>query len=146
MGIEHEIIPKDYNSAIQAGEVIFKQQIAKSEAGEVLKNALVEYMADVLRGHFSEVPKAMIHYFIGDEASHAIGLDIKHNWLDHLTEGLMGHIFSKNDVRKPHGFLWNKLSAAIQTKFLQGLIDHYNENQPVRFFIPPSLRADWNLD
>lgn len=146
MGVDHDIIPKTYAQSHGLGEAIFLTQIKASESGVVLQEALVEYVEDVLPGRFKEIPKAMIHYFIGDEASEAIGLKIKHNWLDRFIENTMGFVFREDEVNHPHGPLWNKISSEIQVHLMQGLINHYNKHRKVTFFIPPSLRADWNLD
>jgi hypothetical protein len=145
MGVDRSLIPEDFFDAVALGEAIFHQQMQASEAGRVLTEACLEFLRQKMPLHMAEVPRAMVHYLIGPEAAAAVGLKVHENWLDRLTESLIGHVFAHTDRDRPRHERLTLLSEHLQTHIQQTMINHFNHHKQVMFYIPPSLRADWKI-
>jgi hypothetical protein len=145
MGVHPQLIPEDYADAMALGQAIFDDQIGYSDEGVELTKACVDFLKGMLPLHLAEVPKAMIHYMIGDQASEAVGLRMHSNWLDKLTEALVGHIFKHSDLKHPHHKRMAMLSSHLQRHLMESMINYFNQHKQIMFYIPPSLRKDWNI-
>ena len=143
MGVDPSLIPEDFSDAEALGEAIFQQQMSPSDAGRALTEACLEFLREMMPLHMAEVPRAMVHFLIGPEASAAVGLTVHKNWLDKLTESLIGHVFAHKDRDRPRHERLTILSEHLQTHLQQGMINFFNHHKQVMFYIPPSLSADW---
>jgi hypothetical protein len=145
MGVHPQLIPEDYADAMALGQAIFDDQIGYSAEGEALTKACIDFLKDMVPLHLQEVPKAMIHYLIGDKASDSVGLNMHSNWLDKLTAALVGHVFRHSDLKHPHHKRMAMLSSHLQRHIMQSMIKTFNHHKQIMFYIPPSLKQDWNI-
>lgn len=153
MGVNEDLIPKDYAEGWELGITIMKNQAAESDWGKELTSSCISFLKSIVPGNlFDDVPEYMIWYFVQD-VSEAIGQDIapmigveKTGGLKSIiTLKLMKLIFKEVDKVEDHSKVVRKLSGRFNRIMLQGFLKHYNEGKNVNFYIPPSLQKDWKL-
>jgi hypothetical protein len=145
IGVTDELIPDNYSEAVELGNAIFHHQMEKSKEGQELTDACVLFMQQRLPFFLRGVPRSMIHYLIGPAASEAVGLHVKHNWVDKLTAKFLRYSFRHKDSDYPHHPGMVKVSEYLKTHLIKGLINHYNHHKKINFYIPPSLSERWKV-
>jgi hypothetical protein len=145
MGVKRELIPANAEEADLLGNLIFNQQMKYSKEGEELANALLEFLHDVMPGKHGKTPEIMMHYLLGHEVSNAVGLEIKPSLWELIVEWFLKNFFKHKDKQFKHIPNIIKLGERLKMKLLQGSVLHWNEHKQVKFYIPPSLRDDWNV-
>ncbi|MEL7004894.1 MAG: oxygenase MpaB family protein [Bacteroidota bacterium] len=153
MGVDEDLIPKDYAEGWELGIKIMKNQAAESSWGKELTTSCIHFLQSIVPGNlFDRVPEYMIWYFSQD-VSAAIGKDIAPMIGVHESDGLKGSIvlrlmkvvFKDIDTVEDHSVIVRKLTGFFNRKLLQGFLHHYNDDKNVNFYIPPSLQQDWKL-
>jgi len=145
MGVKRELIPANADEADELGNLIFNQQIEYSEEGEVLADALLEFLHEFMPGKHGKTPEIMMHFFLGEEVSQAVGLKVRPSLWEWILEWLLKHIFKHKDKRYKHIPNIVKLGDKLKMKFLQASVNHVNDGKQVDFFIPPGLKDDWGI-
>jgi len=145
MGVKRELIPANADEADELGNLIFNQQIEYSEEGEVLADALLEFLHEFMPGKHGTTPEIMMHFFLGEEVSQAVGLKVRPSLWEWILEWLLKHIFKHKDKRYKHIPNIVKLGDKLKMKFLQASVNHVNDGKQVDFFIPPGLKDDWGI-
>jgi len=144
MGVQRELIPADAQEADDLGNLIFQQQMAYSDEGKVLTEALLEFLHEMMPGKHGKTPEIMLHYLLGQEASESVGLEVKRTLWELIVEWFLKHIFKHKDRHLHIGNIVN-LGDNLKMKLLQGSINHINHHKNVEFVIPPGLKKDWGL-
>jgi hypothetical protein len=145
MGVKRELIPANAEEADELGNLIFNQQMKYSKQGEELTKALLEFLHSIMPGKHGHTPEIMMHYLLGHDVSAALGLEIKPNLWELIVEWLLKNFFKHRDKQFKHIPDMVKLGDKLKMKLLQGSVLHWNEHKQVKFYIPPSLRDDWNV-
>ncbi len=153
MGVDENLIPKNYEEGWELGIAIMKNQAAESTWGTELTTSCINFLKSIIPGNlFDDVPEYMIWYFVQD-VSEAIGKDIAPMIGVEKTGGLksviilklMKLIFKGIDETEDHSKVIQKLSGHFNRVMLQGFLKHFNEGKNVNFYIPPSLQKNWKL-
>lgn len=152
MGIQEKLLPDSYEDGFALAIKILQHQAKTSTEGQALTDACLKFVRSFLPGHIlDETPAFLTHLFLEpfSEASQVdlagcVGVQINANkrneWLLSLTRHL------SDDVAHLEGHaLLNRVIRHINGYILRGVISHFNEGKRVQFYIPPSLRKDWNV-
>lgn len=145
MGVRRELIPANAEEADELGNLIFNQQMKYSPEGEELTDALLEFLHEMMPGKHGRTPEIMLHFMLGEQASKAVGLKIKPSLWEMIVEWFLTHLFAHKDRQYKHIPDIVRLGDTLKMKFLQGSVEYFNEHKQVKFYIPPSLREDWNV-
>ncbi len=147
VGVNDELNPETYEEGLKLGYAILNQQKGESEAGKVLTKAVIEFMESIMPGNlFDDTPEALIRYFVGDETADILGVEKKDGLIARITPKLLGTIFSLDEKLENHSRLFKKISDHVSLKILQGMLNHFNGDKKVHFYIPPSLQENWKLN
>lgn len=153
MGVDEDLIPKDYADGWELGITIMKNQAAESSWGKELTSSCIDFMKSIVPGNlFDQVPEYMIWYFsqdiseaIGKDIGPMIGVENSAGLKSSIILRLMKVLFHDIDKAEDHSSIVRKLSGHFNRKLLQGFLHHFNEGKNVNFYIPPSLQKDWKL-
>jgi len=152
-GVHPDLIPHSFEEGYELGINIMKDQAAASPQGEALTTSCIRFMQDVIPGNFFDgVPEYMIWYFsqniseaTGKDLASMIGVENTGLLRDSLVGRLTDVFFWAADEASDHSVVISSLMKRFNIRFLQALLEYFNEGKQVRFYIPPSLRQDWKL-
>ena len=72
----HILNPEKFEDGLHLGESILKNQMAPSNEGTELTQAVCQFMADMIPGQlFDDAPEAIIRHMIGDQIAEILKLD-----------------------------------------------------------------------
>lgn len=147
MGVLPELNPVTYQEGYGLGTSILNHQIAPSKEGTELTQAVCNFMKDMMPGEiFDQAPEAIIRHMIGDDIAETLKLDSKLNLIEKMIPKLIGIIFDKlEEVGEEHETL-EKIIERVKGYLLQHMLNHFNNDKKVKFYIPPSLRKNWKLE
>ena len=154
MGVDEALVPVTYEQGWEVGTRIMQHQAAESFEGKELTSSCIEFLKVAVPGNvFDNVPEYMIWYFVQD-VSEAIGKDIapmigvsgNHNARNTILLKLSKWIFKEFDKAADHSRVIRAVASKFNKIMLQSMLRHFNEGKSVHFYIPPSLKKDWNLN
>ncbi|PIB37479.1 hypothetical protein BFP72_08610 [Reichenbachiella sp. 5M10] len=152
MGIQEPLLPDTYEEGFGLATKILKHQAAPSVAGKALNDSCIQFLNHMVPGSaFDEVPAYLMEYFLQDfskasgvDLGECIGVSNQHDLKDRLVLSMakfvVGHL---SEIA--HWDVIQKISSPFNRVLLEGIIKHYNDGKKVHFFIPPSLKKNWNL-
>ncbi|RKG97468.1 DUF2236 domain-containing protein [Corallococcus praedator] len=144
MGIRPELLPRDLEDGQQLWAAITERQVAPSENGAALTQALVDYLKLRIPGTMMDgLAVTLIRELCGDTVSEAVGLE-KTDWTRHLLTP-MKWMFNLADEVQDQSGLAAKLSASLSRKLIEGLHTSERGGGRVNFRIPESLQEAWSV-
>ncbi|BDD00457.1 oxygenase MpaB family protein [Persicobacter psychrovividus] len=147
MGVDEELIFKNFKSGSHMGISIIQDQRRESEAGKVLTATLVSFMEEVTPGNiFDDIPAVLINYLIGDELSTLIDLQVNKSKFDEKVPDILRASMSHFENAMEHRTKLNATVRAFSNQFLQGLLNYYNDHKKVAFNLPPTLYRPWQKE
>lgn len=147
MGLEEELNPPTYQEGYALGKQILKDQIAPSMEGKVLTQAVCDFMTSILPGKiFEDLPEAVMKFLVGEEIAKVLDIHDEKKLRDIILPKLLGVIFNTVDDIQDSSKLMLKIIEYINMHLLQGMLNHFSDNRPIKFDIPPNLRNDWKLN
>lgn len=147
MGVVPELNPETHQEGHALGTAILKNQIAPSREGTELTQAVCSFMKDMMPGEiFDQAPEAIIRHMIGDDISEVLRLDSHLNLVERMIPNLIGIIFDRIEEVGETNDTLEKVIEKVKGYLLQHMLNHFNDDKQVRFYIPPSLRQNWNLE
>lgn len=147
VGLEEELNPPTHQEGLALGEAILADQVKPSAEGHTLTMAVCDFMTEMLPGNiFKHTPEVIIRYLVGDKIAENLQLDDETNLIDKIVPRFMGFLFHTSEEVENKSHFFEKIIQHLNLHLLQGMLNHFNENKQVRFYIPPDLRNDWNLD
>ena len=155
IGLDPSLYPVSYQDGWELGIAIIKRNQLESEDGKYLVSSLIlnaqtYFFKGLLLKH---LPEYLISYFIEDVAKaiqcdliKTIGVASKENLLTRLDGSLF--IDSIEVANKVEGHLpvVKRFLAKHSTEHLKELVQLYLNVNAVEFYIPDSLRANWNMN
>jgi hypothetical protein len=63
--------------------------------------------------------------------------------LEHLLEKLTIGIFGRVDKALDRNGIISRLAKRFNIKLLEGMVNYFNNDKQINFFIPPSLQENW---
>ncbi|RED99826.1 oxygenase MpaB family protein [Marinoscillum furvescens] len=153
IGLDEDLLADTYEDNWQLAVKILQHQASASTEGKKLTESCLAFIRHMMPGNLlDEVPEYMMWYFFQDvekatelQLSEMIGIENHHRLSDFLLLKLSRIITGKISEAE-HSNIIKKLTGRFNKYMLQGYINHYNDGKKVRFFIPPSLTKNWNLD
>ncbi|PWJ43147.1 oxygenase MpaB family protein [Sediminitomix flava] len=144
MGVLPELIPQNYDEGIKLGYQILDDQKAPSEAGRELTDACVTFMQNIIPGTVLDFyPKLLMRHLIGDELADIVGIEAKDSLLGSLIEKASFIMIDAIDDTMDHSEIISKLAQHFNKSLLQGMLLYFNDYKKVHFYIPPSLKENW---
>lgn len=146
MGVEPQLIPADSAGGHILGHRILDRNLAPSEWGAELTDALVGFVPEVMGTRLVEpFPGAMVRMYSGDKIADALGLKQPKGCMGRAVPKFMNSLMGyMKRVELNHPEL-NTIANKIGAKFIQRLIQHYYKHKNVDFYLPSSLRKDWKI-
>jgi hypothetical protein len=145
MGIQHSLLPRDLEDGQQQWEAILQHQVAPSETGAALTQALVDYLKLRIPGSLVDgLAVTLIRELCDEKVSAAVGLE-KSDWTQHLL-GPIRLAFHLADEAQDHSSLAVKISASLSRKLIEGLHASERGGKRVSFRIPQSLQDAWGVN
>lgn len=146
MGLEPEMNPADFRTAEVFGQAILDDQFAPSQEGVELTKALKAFMLQHMPGNiFKHTPDAIIRFLTGDKIANSLGLDSAEELKKNIVPRLLEHAFHDlSEVEEQHHFI-KKIAAHFTLHFMQAMLNHFNDHKQIHFYIPPTLRTNWNI-
>lgn len=155
IGLDPKLYPSSFKEGWELGIAIIKRNQEESEDGKFLVASLVQnsqayFFKEPL---FKMIPEYLISFFMED-VSKAINVDLTQviGLNSHLTffEKLEGKLFLDsteiiNEIEE-HVPVIRKLLVDNSTKHLQELVQQYLHVNKVEFYIPDSMKANWNMN
>jgi hypothetical protein len=149
VGLDAALIPETYSQGVKLGFAILDDQKGPSEHGNILVQALVNFVNEKLPGKLLDnyLPIYLINHFVGENIGGVLTFQHKPTVWDRVIDFLIRTFSSVLRF-----FRVDKTSVVVgkmvvmKDNFQQLLITHFNEDKQVFLTIPPSLRDNWKLD
>ncbi|QSE96637.1 oxygenase MpaB family protein [Fulvivirga lutea] len=153
MGIKEELLPSTFDEGFSLASRILQHQAIPSEAGKALTQACIDFINHTIPGNaFHELPSYLMATFL-DDFSKASNKDLAEYIGVSKSDEKQGRIamaiskfISKGIGQLEHHLFIQKVSKSFNKLLMQGIIHHFNGGKEVNFYIPPSLRKNWNLE
>lgn len=147
LGIREENMPERYEDALKLGYEIFNEQMEESDDGKALTKSTIEFMEKVIPGNFFDsIPPFLMRFFIGDKVGDLLDVPKHDSFLNTVTEKLMLFYYKNTDEVKDNFQLAQGIFEAFNNQLLNALLNYYSDGNSRQFFIPPSLRSNWQLE
>ena len=145
MGIKEGVLPHTYEEAKECTAAILNHQIEASEAGTELTQACMNFMAEIIPGKkFDEISYIYTRHLIGDELADLLKVKKEYSsfneWLVMNQIKFLNHL---EDKITDQSILLDKITEKVNKVLLEGMINFFNDDKQVHFYIPPSLKDNW---
>lgn len=146
IGVDDGLIAHTVADAEELFTTIFDRQKGPSEDGSDLTKSLIDYMdskfpLDVMNA----IPPFMLEKLCGPEIAKMLNVKSDSSLsLKLMLEAMRfaGEITEKLDQ---DSVVFREITAFLGHALLQELVNVFNEEKQIHFYIPPSLRNDWGL-
>ncbi|UKN02041.1 DUF2236 domain-containing protein [Paracrocinitomix mangrovi] len=146
MGLDDRLNPVSHKDGFKLGKAILADQVKGSEEGEELTKAVIDFMKGLMPGNlFDYTPEVLIRYLVGDEIAKELGVNHHNSLIELIAPRLLGHLFHEMSEIEDKVHFIKTLAENFNGKLLQGMLNHFNEDKQVRFYIPPDLKHNWKL-
>jgi hypothetical protein len=144
MGVNPALIPENFAKGSDLGHAILNHQKRGSEAGRELTKACTDFLEKITPGTiFDFYPQILVRYLIGNELADMTGVKDYPDHLENFLERLTKVIFGRVDGALDRNGLISRLAKRFNTKLLEGMINYFNNDKQMNFYIPPSLQENW---
>ena len=139
LGIDHRLFPQNRESAKELWNLIAERNFGPSEAGQILAQAHVEFLKELIPGHFFDgLANSLMKYLMGKTITeNYLGID-KPGWTQILILFIKG-LFGLRDDLIEDSALYAKLAQRDGNLVLEGLEKYWSKGDSVPFQIPQSL-------
>lgn len=145
IGIDENIMPKDYAEALQVWKLITERHFEHTQAGSALTNLLVEFLDEILHEKFLyDVVPILMHRLLGDKTTKLVGVRTPKFYNPIAIVAFVLGIWLLKFESK--GIISKFASHYVNMKLLTGLERYIAEGEDTGIYIPPSLRSDWQMD
>ncbi|WP_051203405.1 oxygenase MpaB family protein [Hugenholtzia roseola] len=144
MGVEPDLIPTHFEAGMKLGYAILDHQKRQTQAGIELGKACLDFLKSITPTTlFDFYPQMLVRYLMGDELANIIAVPDFPNYAEKLLQKLTIAIFGKVDKTMDRNGLIAALARHFNTRLLEGMINHFNHEKQINFYIPPSLQENW---
>lgn len=145
IGIETELMPKDYAEAETLWQIITTTQdnFKPTSAGTVLNNDLIELLDNLIPFKFLDnIVLILMNKLIDSRAKIALSLQSNK---DKNVNAFLSYLFLIGFLNfESEGPISRFFTNYINLKLLNSLKDYVSEGQDVAILIPPGLQKDWD--
>jgi len=147
MGIDSDLLPNNTKDAFALGYGIFDKERAESEQGKFLTKSLIDFMTLKSSNHTMHlVVDDLLRLLISDQTADMLGVppvsEKESKKLDKAFKTILG---GWENFRERHEIL-RKATRPLSKLLLNGMLRMMNQGEKIHFFIPPSLRENWDLE
>ncbi|MEQ9363849.1 MAG: oxygenase MpaB family protein [Leptospirales bacterium] len=146
IGVEDGLIAHTVADAEELFSTIFERQKGPSQDGTDLTKSLLDYMDSKFPlDLMNAVPPYMVEKLCGPEVAAMLNVKAgKSVALKLMLEAMRfaGEVTEKLDRDSA---IFREITAFLGHALLQELVNVFNEEKQIHFYIPPSLRNDWGL-
>ncbi|MDF7818319.1 oxygenase MpaB family protein [Runella sp. MFBS21] len=145
MGLDDDLIPINAADALALGHRILDRQIAPSEQGRSLMEALLRFQEKTSPVAIdADTTQQMMRFMMGDKIADMLGVPPADK---QSVEQLANKVRFFVDVEEvlDRTILLAILVQAVSKIMLQRMIDLMDKNQIINFYIPESLQRDWGV-
>jgi hypothetical protein len=155
IGLSPNLYPSSFEEGWELGIAIIKRNQEESEDGKFLVSSLVKNSQEYFfKGMLlNKIPEYLISFFIEDvskainvDLTKVIGLNEHLNFFEKLEGKLLLESMEIVNEIEDHVPVVRKLLSKNSTKHLQNLIQLHLQVNKVEFYIPDSLKANWNMN
>jgi hypothetical protein len=144
MGVNPALIPPNFAEGSILGHAILDHQKRGSEAGRELTTACIDFLERITPGTlFDFYPQILVRYLIGNELADMTGVRDYPDSLEHLLEKLTVGVFGRVDKALDRNGIISRLAKRFNIKLLEGMVNYFNNDKQINFYIPPSLQENW---
>ncbi len=146
IGVEDGLIAHTYADAEELFQTIFDRQKGPSQDGTDLTKSLLDYMdskfpLDVMNA----IPPFMVEKLCGPEIAEMLNVKAGKSAALKLMLEAMRFAGEITETLDHESAIFREVTAFLGHALLQELVDVFNEEKQIHFYIPPSLRDDWGL-
>jgi hypothetical protein len=150
LGIEESLLPNDMESARALWAAIGRRQHGPDEkgveAGHELAKSLIEFVADHLPGRPNEkVARYIVRYLVGDRVGTMLGIPPTPDADAADVLQIVRHIDGEIESVLDHSYVIGEIAEVTSNWMMEELAHRWNDGKSVHFYIPPSLRDNWNI-
>ncbi|SDM08138.1 hypothetical protein SAMN05421823_110104 [Catalinimonas alkaloidigena] len=145
MGVDDDLLPNNVADARKLGHAILDHQMQESEHGKALTSALIRFNEEVSREPgLSGVFHEMLYFMMGKRLASLLGVQTDPSQETQVRRRVLALV---GDVeRLVHSSrLMEVLAEEMSKLLLHGMLHHMNHHQPIRFYLPESLKKDWGF-
>jgi hypothetical protein len=144
MGVDANMLPNNVADGKALGHAIITNQLAASEGGRVLTDALLKFTHDLAPlSVLSEASNHMMRYLITDPIADLLGVppapEKVEEKISETTKKLMKDITGFED----HSLVYQLLARVFTKAILDGLLIFMNQEKRIQFYVPPALKKSW---
>ncbi len=145
MGIKEDILPHTYAEATECTAAILNHQIEASTEGTELTQACMNFMAEIIPGtKFDEIPYIYTRHFLGDKVADLLKVKKDYSSISEwLVIKQLKFLNKLEDKITDKSILLDKITEKVNKVLLEGMINFFNDDKQVHFYIPPSLKENW---
>jgi hypothetical protein len=150
LGIEESLLPNDMESARALWAAIGRRQHGPDEngveAGHELAKSLIEFAADHLPGGPNErVARYFVRYLVGDKVGTMLNIPPTPDEDAAAVLQIVRHIDGEIESVLDHSYVIGEIAEISSNWMMEELAHRWNDGKSVHFYVPPSLRGNWNV-
>lgn len=145
-GVHLDLMPAGYEDANDLGNSILESQMGESEAGRELTKACLDFMRSLIHiPWMKHIPDLMVYHMAGEKVARLQGIDVHEKWLTKEVGTILikGLDLIKKAESEVHAL--RSLSSRFNRHLLQGMLNYFNQEKRIQFYIPPDLVDDWKV-
>ena len=103
-------------------------------------------MEEITPGNlFDHVPCVYVRFLIGDKIADLLDVHAHNEALLKLVPKITAVFFNAEDHAADNSGLIKQMLQHFNLALMQGMLNYYNEEKGVHFYVPPDLKKNWKL-
>jgi hypothetical protein len=140
LGIHPDLLPADYQEALQLLDGILAHQSAPSEEGRLLTQSLIRFSQSTLPASAQKFPELLIKHFAGAERARYLGLETNSGCLGIALPGILRKVFSGSEqledrINEPLRVFIEPFSRLL----MQGMVGYFDKYKQQKFVLPEAF-------
>ncbi|MFZ9955741.1 MAG: oxygenase MpaB family protein [Flavobacteriales bacterium] len=153
IGVDPKLFPVNHEDGWNLGLSILIRNQHESEEAKALANSLDDFGKIILPFRIlDDMPEYFIQRFTRDVSAAAkvdfsklIGIQPKRTLKKRLVTWFMEKAFDASAHLENKSRFFAKIVKWLNMRIMQGMVDVYLKNTQVEFYIPPSLKENWQI-
>jgi len=153
IGLDPQLFPTNHEDGWNLGLAILTRNQHESEEAKALASSLVDFGKIIMpTSLLDDMPEYFIQRFTRDVSevtkinfAQLIGINPKPTIKRRLVTWFMEKAFDASALLENKSRFFAKIIKWLNMKIMQGMVNVYLKNTKVEFYIPPSLKENWQL-
>lgn len=147
LGVQPDVLTDNTGQAQLLQRTILQRQVAPSEAGRLLTEALVQFVnrnlpMKELRGG----PEMLLHFCLDDHITEALGIRRPYGCLGRLLPVFLQKLFRLEESLEDRSTPLRVLLQLLAQEMMRRMVGFFNHYKDRPFHVPESLQRTWGLD